>query len=46
MKSHGISDFSYEEALEKREEEGGENLFRPISIKDCKLTGNILMSPI
>ena len=46
MKSHGISGFSYEEALKKREEEGRDSLFQPISLKDCKLPGNILMAPM
>ena len=46
MRSHGISDFSYEEALNKREEEGRDSLFQPISLKDCRLPGNILMAPM
>ena len=46
MRSHGISDFSYEEALKKREEEGRDSLFQPISLKDCRLPGNILMAPM
>ena len=46
MKSHGISGFSYEAALKKREEEGRGGLFQSISLKDCKLPGNILMAPM
>ena len=46
MKSHGISDFSYEEALKKRGEEGRDSLFQSISLKDLRLPGNILMAPM
>ena len=28
VRSHGISDFSYEDALKKREEEGRDSLFQ------------------
>ena len=46
VRSHGISDFSYEEALKKREEEEKNSLFRPLCLKGLTLPGNILMAPM